>query len=175
MVSTRLLTIDTGSVTGWAYGCTSRALPEACGEWPLDQPKHPTDPLAARKNVLENTLIDFLNAREVDLIVLADRFRGRGFHAIQAGAVYDVVVRSEALRSQITCRVEREATVREEMIGKQKRGAEWKPIIMAWCRAQGIDPDGHNAGDACVMWLWTRREIVSRQRNGAGKVLMSAA
>lgn len=61
------------------------------------------------------------------------------------------------------------STVRSQILGttRHPKGGTIKDVVLAYCRKQGWDPCDHNAGDACVLWEFARREAQNRRRSFA--------
>lgn len=160
-----LLSLDVSGITGWAFGGFADRIP-ATGIWPLPR-RDDSDVVGARIAALENTLSAALDAWCPTVVVMAEAFPGRNMDEAMAKFAMLGIVRSECWRRKIRCLVQPEGTVRKEVLGRGGGSSEtMKQLVMDWCHRQGIDVEDHNAGDAAVLWRWTRDELV-RQRIAA--------
>jgi Holliday junction resolvasome RuvABC endonuclease subunit len=96
---------------------------------------------------------------------MAEPFRSRNTgEAMSVGALYGIV-RAECWRRNIVVKLQPEPTVRKEMLGKGRAPTdEMKALALAWCRANAIETRDHNIADACVLWEWTRRELLKQRK-----------
>jgi Holliday junction resolvasome RuvABC endonuclease subunit len=159
-----LLSLDLGSVTGFAVGDVTDAVPY-CDSWELPL-SDPMDLLGARVAALENTLGPFLVEWAPAVVVMALAFTGRNAADQDAMGAYYGMVRSECWRHDVRVLVQPEITVRTEVHGrgKHRTSAEWKQLAMIWCKRNAIIVPDHNAADAAVLWCWTRDEILRGKR-----------
>jgi hypothetical protein len=158
-----LLALDVATTTGWAVGLLGDVRPR-CGQWPLPRVHPHRLVLGAKVTALENTLSRFIEAEQVGLVVIAERFVGRSQAQIRTSFALDGAVESECNRAGIAMRVHPEQTVRNEMHGRHPRGTDWKALALLWCEREGIAVSGHDAADAALLWRWTRDELVRQAR-----------
>jgi hypothetical protein len=159
-----LVAIDLGRVTGWAHGPFSAVQPEF-GSWPFPA-KDPLDAVGARIAALDNTLSRHFDLWSPSHVVAAEPIPARNMGEAIASFGMLGQLRAECWRRQIEILVQPEGTVRKEMLGRGTAPTDaMKDLVLAWCKANGLDVPDHNAGDACVLWRWARDEL-ARQRVG---------
>lgn len=166
----RLLTLDTARLTGWAFAPITAVVP-ICGVWELPR-EDPFDPLGARIAMLEDLLGEFLEAEGVDMVVICERFPPRTTLQMASGFGLDGAVRAECRRHRIPLKWQPENQIRREVYGRAGRSEDMKAEAVAWCSLHGIVCPDHNAAEACVLWRWSRDELV-RQRLRGGAVTLA--
>ena len=159
-----LASLDVAKTTGWAVGCISNERPTT-GVWPLPE-KDKLDVVGARIAALENTLGSWLDRWKPAMVVTAEPFPTRNMGEAEAMAGLRGAVRNECWRRGIEFCWQPESTVRAQTLGKGRADtATMKRLVMAWCQKMGIDAATHDAGDAAVLWTWTRGELLRRDKN----------
>lgn len=169
-----LLSIDAARRTGVAWGRITDAIPTTL-VWPLDKKgaKDELDPIGARISAMDNTLSRFLDILEADGLkprwcVMALPFASRNLDETESNFGLYGIVRAELWRRKVRLMRQPENTVRLETLGRGTAPTdEMKALVTVWCERQGIEIHDHNAGDAAVLWRWTRDELVRQRRLAA--------
>lgn len=159
-----LVSIDLGRTTGFAHGLFGAVCP-AFGSWPFSA-KDPLDPVGRRIANFDNTLARAFDEWAPSHVVAAEPVPARNMG--EAIATFGMLgqLRAECWRRQIPLLVQPEGTVRKEILGRGTGPTDvMKDLVLAWCRAEGLEVPDHNAGDAVILWRWTRDEL-TRQRLG---------
>ena len=152
-----ILTLDLSGVVGWAYGKPEDREP-LCGAWELAKGDLGRI-LASFDNELEDSIVmhrPVLIMAEAPLpptaISRADVWRQQlGLAALAQTAAY---------RHDIRFREQAASTVRTAILGTSRfPKGEAKDFVMAYCREQRWSVPDHNAGDACILWDYSRRNM----------------
>jgi hypothetical protein len=150
-----VLALDLASRVGWAYGCPGDRQP-LCGAWilpPSDAGDHGRK-FAAMENELEDLLVIY---RPVLILVEAPlpptAVSNASTWAHQLGL--SAIAASSAYRHDIRFRQQAASTIRLEILGTCRfPGGDPKDAIMDYCAGRGWTVPNHDAGDACITWLY---------------------
>lgn len=159
----RLLAIDVGSVTGYAYGQLGEDPSHGTMRLPTSSVR---DLLGARLDRFEAQLTELFRTECISRVVMAERFhvRNTGEAAVSFGL--DGIVRMVAYRHNAPVLVQPEGTVRKEMLGRGSGPSDMlKYLALQWCEANKWPVTTHHEADALVLWHWTEREL-ARQSSG---------
>jgi hypothetical protein len=159
----RLLTLDVARLTGWAFA--------PIGVWTLPV-ADPLDHLGARIAMLEDLLGEFLEVEGVDMVVICERFPPKSITQMASGFGLDGAIRAECRRHRIPLKWQPENQIRREVYGRSGRSEDMKTAALRWCELHGIVVPDDNAAEACVLWRWSRDELV-RQRLRGGAVTLA--
>lgn len=153
-----LLALDLGTTTGWAVGQLGQQRP-VCGIWELPK-RDRYDVIGARLYAFQRAFVPLFREQKPARVVMAERFRSRTNDEAASGYALEGLVRLECWHAAVTPLVQPENTVRKEVLGRGWGSTEeMKRLVMAWCENAGIVVPDHNAGDAAVLWHWTRGEL----------------
>lgn len=152
-----ILALDLSSIVGWAYGGVADNAP-ACGTWRLASGG--LGPLVAS---FENALEDAIALHAPGLVFVEAPMSPTAISNAQTWRQQLGLAASaeaSAWRHSVRYREQSATTVRSQILGTTRHppGGTIKDVVMAWCRKQGWQPVDHNAGDACVLWEFARRE-----------------
>jgi hypothetical protein len=168
-----ILALDLSLKTGWAYGGVRATAPRV-GLWRLnggllDMGQAWVD--------LQNKVEDFAAVSQPSLIVYALPYAKIQTTA-RLGLGLAAHAESSAWRLSIQVREIPEGTARKGVLGRggfaerddQKRIIKGsarknaKAASMAWCEGKGWPVRDDNESDACVIWEFARRFVLSRQQ-----------
>jgi hypothetical protein len=151
-----ILALDLSSVTGWCYGNVGDNLP-IFGTWRLPH----IGGEGARYGAFENELIAALERWEPGRMILEAPM---AFGALLGHSNFRTMAQQYTLRGisykegwRASCEVtEIDAySVRHEVLGQGRFAKETvKREVVRYCRHVGLRVPDHNAGDACLTWLW---------------------
>jgi hypothetical protein len=159
-----VLALDLSSTVGFAYGDMTDKRPWF-GSWKLPKPACEGFKYASFENELAATM-DRLRPSHIvieavlPLPVLAS---GKSNHyAVAQQFSLRGIVHSEAWRAECPIPTEIDAyTARSEVTGQTRnlRSAEWKALVIEFCRKRSwVVPDDH-AADAIILWLWHKMRM----------------
>lgn len=168
-----ILTLDLSLMTGWAYGGTRDVAPDF-GRWPI---RGGIANMGEAWVDLQNRVEDFCELQRPTLIVYAVPFAKQQTSA-RLGLGFAAHAESSAFRMSIRVREAQEGKARKDILGRGGFGQrdragkiikgtaskDAKETALGWCRARGWNVPDHNAADACVIWEWARRFVLSRQQ-----------
>ena len=168
-----ILALDLSLTTGYAYGAVSATAP-LIGRW------HINGGIANMGEAwvdLQNKLEDFLALFRPSLIVYALPYAKMQTTA-RLGLGLAAHAESSGVRMEVQVREIPEGTARKGVLGRggfaerddhrrvikgsARRNA--KSAAMAWCAGKGWIVRDDNEGDACVIWEFSRRFVLSRRQ-----------
>jgi hypothetical protein len=160
-----ILALDLSSSVGWAYGNPDDRVP-LCGVWVL-----PTGDLGRLLASFENELEDAIIFHRPALIMceapLPPTHRSNAStwrHQLGLAALAE----STAYRHDIRFREQACSTIRLSVLGTARfPNGDPKDAVLAYCRTMGWTVPDHNAGDACVVWQYTRCNMPTPRRVAA--------
>ncbi len=152
-----ILALDLSGICGWAYGRLTDNAP-ICGTWRLAPGG--IGPLVAS---FENALEDAISMHSPGLIFVEAPMPATALSNSQTWRQQLGLAASAeaaAWRCGVRYREQSATTVRSQILGTTRHppGGNIKDVVMAWCHKQGWQPVDHNAGDACVLFEFARRE-----------------
>lgn len=170
-----ILALDISLMTGVAYGGVRDTAPDF-DRWPI---RGGIADMAEAWIDLQNKLEDFCELQRPSLIVYAAPFAKQQTSA-RLGLGLAAHAESSGKRMGIMVREAREDKARKEILGRAQFGERdirgkiikgtgskaAKETALGWCRSKGWMVPDHNAADACVIWEWARRFVLSRQQWG---------
>ena len=160
-----VLALDLSSRVGWAYGSVDASKP-LCGVWVLAR-----GDLGRTLASFENELEDAIALHRPGLIMVEAPLPPTATSNAttwrqQLGLA--ALAETTAYRNSIPFREQAASTIRRAVLGTARfPGGAAKQAIMAFCEGQGWRVPDDNAGDACVTWLYTVRELQSQRRAAA--------
>lgn len=168
-----ILALDLSLTTGWAYGGVREIAPRF-GRWRLNGGLHN---MGEAWVDLQNRLEDFCALQKPSLIVYALPYAKIQTTA-RLGMGLAAHAESSGFRMEVQVREIPEGTARKGVLGRggfaerddQKRIIKGsarknaKAASMAWCEAKGWAVRDDNESDACVIWEFSRRFVLSRQQ-----------
>jgi Holliday junction resolvasome RuvABC endonuclease subunit len=159
-----VLALDLSRSTGWCYGAVGDRSP-AFGVWHLPH----TGGEGARYAAFENVLAAAMDAWAPGKLVLEAAFSLQALANASNIAVarQQLTLRgiayAEAWRASVPIVEIDSFTVRSEVLGRGRFAKETvKREVVQFCRARGWKVPDHNAGDACLVWLWLTNRLRGR-------------
>jgi len=168
-----ILALDLSLSTGWAYGGLRVNAP-LIGRWFLnggvrDMGQSWVD--------LQNRLEDFITLQKPSLIVYALPY-AKVQTTARLGLGLAAHAESSCWRLEVQVREIPEGTARKHVLGrggfaerddrkqiiKGSARKNAKAASMAWCEGKGWPVRDDNESDACVLWEFARRFVLSRQQ-----------
>jgi Holliday junction resolvasome RuvABC endonuclease subunit len=160
--SAGVLALDLASTVGWAYGLLDEPCP-AFGVWRLAY----VGGEGARYASLENELAAFIDRTQPGHVVVEASLSLAAFAQVSN---YRVMCQQITLRGIVLMEAWRASsgiseidapTVRAEVMGQRRFSKDTvKREVVRWCFAHGLRVPDHNAGDACLTWLWYRARML---------------
>lgn len=151
-----VLALDLSRSTGWCLGHVGQTVP-AFGVWHLPS----IGGEGARYAAFENVLAEAMDLWAPAAVVLEAAFSLQALANASNIAVarQQLTLRgfaySEAWRASATISEIDSFTVRSEVLGRGRFAKETvKREVFQYCRGRGWKVPDHNAGDACLVWLW---------------------
>jgi Holliday junction resolvasome RuvABC endonuclease subunit len=143
-------------MVGWAYGGPIDIAP-SFGCWRL--PKIGGE--GARYAAFENELADAMDRFSPSRLVLEAPLSFQALLGVSTavvmkqqytlrGIAYAEAWRASVPISEVSSDIVRLAVLGQARFAKDKVKAE----VVAHCRGLGLDVPDHNAGDACLVWIW---------------------
>ncbi len=168
-----ILALDLSLTTGWVYGGLRTTTPRI-GRWFLNGGIHD---MGEAWVDLQNRLEDFIEVQRPSLIVYALPY-AKVQTTARLGIGLAAHAESSGWRMEVKVREIPEATARKQVLGRGgfAQRDQHKRIIkgsarknaknagMAWCEGRGWPVRDDNESDACVIWEFSRRFVLSRQQ-----------
>lgn len=170
-----VLALDLSLTTGWCYGAIKDAAPEF-GRWWINGGIHR---MGESFVDLQNSLERFLIAHRPSIVVYA-----MPYAKVQTTARLTIGLAAHAesscFREGVRVREVVESTARKHVLGRGSFGERGedrrfikgsarqgaKDAALAWCRGRGWRVADDNEADACVVWEYARRFLLSRVQWG---------
>lgn len=151
-----VLALDLASTVGWAFGHPNDLDP-LFGCWHL--PRFGGE--GGRYAAFENELAAFMAEHEPSYMVLEAAFSLQAFAASSTIAVarqqlsLRAIAYMEAYRASVPISEIDSDSVRFAILGRARFPKDTvKREVIAYCRRRTWKVPDHNAGDACLTWLW---------------------
>jgi Holliday junction resolvasome RuvABC endonuclease subunit len=167
----KILALDTGNITGWAFGDTAGGPPE-CGTW--DMP-----PVADGLGIMCASYADVLHRAiaewRPDLVAMEEVMPAtlKSAQASWSHMSISAITQMICYRSQVPLKQCHLSKIRSAFIGrtvgdkredvidkvKTKRKIDIKDYVLARAIELGCEPDSTDASDACAVFFYARKFI----------------
>jgi hypothetical protein len=159
------LALDLSSTTGWCYGLIGALAPEGFGVWrlPYDGGE------GGRYAAFENAMIEGMHLWSPSRVILEAPFTFQALLGVSTERVmkqqYTLrgIAYAEAWRAGVPIEEVSSDLVRLEVLGQSRFAKDTvKREVIKYCRGRGWNVPDHNAGDACVIWVWLNARLSGR-------------